>query len=377
MTHASNGHQVLRLNGLRIQQRDDVPLYVFGVDGRMVHRFAAVDSAARGTDGVLQGYQRDRVKSHINQIFRYLEGEDAILPNAIVVAFDERVEFTATPGIVGSEWGTLGRLEIPLPGKGDDKAAYIVDGQQRASALALLDPERNFPVVVVGFQATSEETQRQQFVLVNRTKPLPRDLLNELLPHVGGELPTAMTMRRVSGQVLEILRFDQTSPFYGRVRGLGASVEGCNISQASVLGMIEANIRRGGSLADDYYAENGPDVAVMARQVHVFYTGIARTWPYAWGGSPWTSRLVHGVGIAATGMLMDDVMLDVRPNSRKAISATRRRLKPLKNRCAWTEGRWPKLRCEWNELQNTSQDKRRLGGYLRETYRASRGKTLS
>src|SRR4051812_39115952 len=211
--------EVLHLNALRIQQRTDVPLYVFGINGRIVHRFAAVDPAERDSDGVLQGYQRERVKSHINVIHRYLAQADALLPNALVVAFDETVAFSPMPAMVKSEWGTPGRLDIPLPRRGAAKAAYIVDGQQRASALALLDPKRTFPVVVVGFQTPSDELQRQQFVLVNRTKPLPRDLLNELLPHVDGELPPGMTMRRVSGQVLEVLRFDRSSPFFGRVRG--------------------------------------------------------------------------------------------------------------------------------------------------------------
>ena len=92
------------------------------------------------------------------------------------------------------------------------------------------------------------------------------------------------------------------------------------------------------------------------------------------GGNPWTSRLVHGVGIAATGVLMDDVLADVDPDAPRAIASVERRLKPLKQKCAWTEGRWPKLRCEWNALQNTSQDKRRLAAYLRAIYRESRAR---
>ena len=42
-----------------------------------------------------------------------------------------------------------------------------------------LTSSSDFPVVVVAFQATSPEMQREQFILVNKTKPLPRDLLNE------------------------------------------------------------------------------------------------------------------------------------------------------------------------------------------------------
>ena len=240
--------------------------------------------------------------------------------------------------------------------------------EQRVSALAMLEPRRTFPVVVVGFQVASEEARRQQFVLVNRTKPLPRDLLNELLPHVAGELPPLLARRRVSGQVLELLRFNRKSPFFGRVRGLGSGGEGCNIASTSVLGVIEASVRRGGILAEGYYDSDPPDVEWMARNVEVFFDGVRRTWPEAWEASPWSSRLVHGVGMAALGALMDVVMAEVAADRPRAVGSVERRLARLRNRCAWTEGRWPRLRCEWNELQNTSQDKRRLSAYLVDEY---------
>jgi DGQHR domain-containing protein len=369
----ARGSTILKLNALRIDQRGDVPLFVFGVDGRKVHQFASVDDAHRTKDGVLQGYQRERVKGHINAIYRYLESSGSILPNAIVLALGRDVRFMSMPGMVASEWGTVGRLDIPLPRRGEAKPSQIVDGQQRVSALAMLGPERRFPVVVVGFQAESEEVRRQQFVLVNRTKPLPRDLLNELLPHISGELPHAMALRRVAGQVLENLRFDRSSPFYGRIRGLGASGEGANIAQASVLGLIEKSIRGGGVLSEPYHESAYPDIEAMVLTVNVFFKGVQRVWPYAWSGNPWNSRLVHGVGLAALGALMDMVMTDVKAVRPRAVASVERRLRPIAGQCAWTEGRWPGMNVAWNELQNTSQDKRRLATHLRDRYARANG----
>ena len=61
----------------------------------------------------------------------------------------------------------------------------------------------NFPVVIVGFQASSPELQREQFILVNKTKPLPRDLLNELLPHIqASQLPKPWQLRQTAGSEL-------------------------------------------------------------------------------------------------------------------------------------------------------------------------------
>lgn len=368
--------EVLKVNALRVEQRPDVPMYVFAVNGRLISQFAAIDPAERTGEGVLIGYQRERVARHIAEIYGYLHEPDALLPNAIVLAIDGPIEFVASPGVIRTEWGTPGRLAISLPGPGAQKPAFIVDGQQRVSALAELPHDRVFPVVIVAFQSPTIDLSREQFVLVNRTKPLPRDLLNELLPHIDTVLPRGMRLRQASASVLELLRYDRESPFYERIRGVGGSAPGCNISQAAVLAVIETSIRKGGVLADYYVGseEEADDVASMATAMSVYYRAVSRVWPYAWEGSPRTSRLVHGVGIYSTGRLLDLVMREVDANAPRAIHSVERRLRRIENRCAWTEGRWPSLRIWWNDLQNTSQDKRRLSTYLCEEYQRCSGR---
>ncbi len=367
----------LRFSALRVEQRLDLPLYIFGVEGHVIPRFAAVNAAERAADGTLVGYQRDRVAAHIREIAAYLTREDAILPNAIVIAFSGGFEFLPLPGSIRSHWGTPGTLSIQLPESRQPKPGLIVDGQQRVSALSLLPASRRFPVVVVGFVAESPDLQREHFVLVNKTRPLPRDLLNELLPHVNTELPRGWQGRRLAGAVAESLRFDATSPFYGRVRGLGAGGDGANISLAALMSVVDASVRARGVLAPLLAADQGEgvDFEGASRVVSVFFSGVAKVWPEAWSGSPWTSRLVHGVGIAALGRLMDEVMAEVDAARPRAIGSVERRLKPIERRCAWIEGNWPTpLSCPWNGLQNTSQDKRRLAQYLVAAYTRSRSR---
>jgi DGQHR domain-containing protein len=360
----------IQVNALRVQQRKDIPIYVFGIDGRLVHQIATVSYAERTVDGLLNGYQREKVGKHIKEILAYLSGPRPLLPNAIVVAFDDRVHFEPLSGLQHSEWGTFGRLEIPIPKNAtEQKAGWLVDGQQRATALAQLDPSKNFPVVIVAFQSDSQDLQREQFILVNKTKPLPRDLLHEILPEVELELPKDLEKKQVAGKVLRELRFDPDSPFYRRIRGLDADSEGANISQAAILSVIQDSIRQKGILFD-YYDGSGKkhDYEAMARILRIFFEGVRRTWPKAWEGSPKTSRLVHGVGIVAMGHLMDRVMLEVDNTSPKAASSVAHRLEKLADRCAWMSGRWPVLETPWNELQNTSQDKARLTEYLLKEY---------
>lgn len=238
--------RVLTVNALRLEQNAPGALFVFGVDGRLVHQFASVQLANRSADGVLVGYQRTRVERHIAEIHEYLESADSILPNAIVLALREQVAFEPTKGAMRNEWGTPGLLTIPLPGQRELKPCVIVDGQQRVAALAELAPTRVFPVVVVAFQSLSEEHQRDQFILVNKTKPLPRDLVNELLPGTTVRLPKGLALKKVASTVLQQLRFDYESPFYGRIRGIGVETESANISPLGLLDVIGSSIRKKG-----------------------------------------------------------------------------------------------------------------------------------
>jgi hypothetical protein len=50
----------------------------------------------------------------------------------------------------------------------------------------------SFPICATAFIAESEIEQREQFILVNSTKPLPKGLIYELLPEIEAQLPTLL-----------------------------------------------------------------------------------------------------------------------------------------------------------------------------------------
>src|SRR5207248_3401008 len=98
---------------LEIRQGERL-LYSFAVPGPLLARFAAVCRVGRDEDGVVVGYQRPEVLAHIRQIKTYLEGEKALLPNRLVLAFDGPPLFASR----GKGRCRLGQLEIPLPEEG-------------------------------------------------------------------------------------------------------------------------------------------------------------------------------------------------------------------------------------------------------------------
>ena len=78
----------LRVPALRLAQSRKREIYSFGIDGKVLHRFAAVSRVGRDDDAAIRGYQRPEVLAHINAIRAYIESETPMIPNGIVVAFD-------------------------------------------------------------------------------------------------------------------------------------------------------------------------------------------------------------------------------------------------------------------------------------------------
>src|SRR5262249_48643548 len=128
-----------------------------------------IDRAGRSQTGLLRGFQRPQIAAHIHEIRDYLEREDAVLPNSVVVAFTDRIKIQPVHSNVVT-------IEIDIA---DGPPGLIVDGQQRLSALAPLT-EKSFEVFVSGILCKTEEELRRQFILINNTRPLPKELIYEL-----------------------------------------------------------------------------------------------------------------------------------------------------------------------------------------------------
>jgi DGQHR domain-containing protein len=355
----------LELPALEIRQGKNRRLYSFAVDGKKLHDFCTVSRVSRHDGEGLSGYQRPEVVSHITQIKDYLESENPLLPNAIVVAFNPTVQFRpaagSKPGI-----SRMGTLVIPVDPEcpDSDKPGWIVDGQQRSAALrdARID---TFPVCVVGFVADGYEEQRQQFILVNATKPLPKGLIYELLPSTEGKLPLALARRRLPSLIAERLNYDQGSPLEGMIRtptnGIGV------IADNSILKMLENSLTDG-------VLYNFEDIDDQLEVLKEFWDGVKRTFPDAWGKLPRLSRLMHGAGVISMGFLMDTIADRHRKQRKLTSKLFQQELEPLRKVCRWTEGYWDfgvGDSLKWNELQNVPRHIQMLSSYLLNQYRSN------
>lgn len=356
---------------MAIEQAPGRRLFSFAVDGKRLPSFAAISRVKRDERHELAGYQRAESLSHIKTIKKYLESADAILPNALVVAFDSRVRFEEdTPP--GDGFAASGRLIIPVDTAQaeHEKPGWIVDGQQRSAAIRDADVER-FPVYVTAFITDSVAEQRSQFILVNSTKPLPKGLIHELLPSTpAADLPALLLKRRYPAQLLDRLNYDTDSPLFRKIR-TPTTAEG-TIKDNSILKMLAMSIEDG-ALYQWFDPESGTgDTDAMLALLNNFWGAVKDVFPTAWESAPRRSRLVHGVGILALGAVMDEMSYELREEGIPSRRLFGEHLAMIATDCHWTSGSWPLATDDlrrWNELQNTPRDIRALSDYLVRAYR--------
>ncbi|WP_432571585.1 DGQHR domain-containing protein DpdB [Kineococcus sp. SYSU DK005] len=366
----------LRLPALQIRQGERF-IYAFAVDGKVVHSFTTVSRVHR-EKAALRGYQRPEVLSHIKAIRRYLESPAAMLPNALVLAFNDTVRFRAGRSKNIVDYSTMGELIIPIDetlGE-EDKAAWLVDGQQRSAAIRDADVDE-FPVAAVGFIASGEEEQRSQFILVNNAKPLPKGLIHELLPDTVGHLPAKYAKRQLPALLMsrlnneDLFSFDDDdSPFQGRI-ATPTAPEGY-IKDNSVLKMIENSLSDGALYQYRNPDDHSGDVERMLLHLKLFWSLVRATFPEEWNLPPRKSRLTHGVGVQAMGFVMDALTENTSAAELPNLDLYKP-LQRLRDVCAWTTGRWAFSNTEqrpWNSLQNTPNDVKLLTNYLLRTIRA-------
>lgn len=363
----------LRFPALEVRQGRGRTLYSFAVDGKLLPMFATVSRLHRDLDDDLAGYQRPEVLSHIAEIRDYLESANPMIPNAIVVAFDGRVRFEASDvQPIEGGYSRLGTLIIPADTSvpPEDRPGWIVDGQQRAAAIRDAAIAK-FPICVTAFITKSAEEQREQFILVNSTKPLPKGLIYELLPATEARLPSALERRRFPAFLLNRLNRDEDSPLRSLIQT--PTTPAGRIKDNSVLKMLDYSLSDGALYSiGRSRAQEGTEAEQMLSLLKSYWAAVAEVFPEAWGLPPRHSRLMHGAGIVAMGFVMDAIADRYRRRGAPGYSDFVENLSPLRPICRWTSGEWAfarRTRRRWNDIQNTPKDIELLVDHLLNAYR--------
>jgi len=252
----------------------------------------------------------------------------------------------------------------------ESKPGWIVDGQQRSAAIREARI-KSFPVSVVCFIAKNLEEQRAQFILVNETKPLPRPLIDELLPGTNGMLPKRLALRVLPNRLIERLNTDEDSPLKSLIntQTLPQGVIAAN-------SMVQAlkNSLSDGSLYQFRDPETGyGDIDQLLGLLKPFWAAVEEVFPESWGKPTRQSRLMHGTGVRSLSYLMDEIVMSRPTQAKPTIRTFVDALELIRPTCKWDHGSWIFHTGEhrkWNDIQNLGKDRELVTRHLVTEYRA-------
>lgn len=349
--------KTLSFNCLVAKQSQTSSVVSFVTNAEEIEKIARITRIGRDDAQELFGFQRSQIGNHIQEIHDYLEKEDAVLPNAIILAFTKGAELKL------NEDGKTGEITINVE---PTQVGLIVDGQQRYSALRMLE-DKKFEVFVSALICKDEDELQKQFILINNTKPLPRELIYELLPTVDG-LPPRLSARSFASNLTQDLNFMKNGVFQNLIK-IHTNPNG-QIT-ATALHKVIMNSKRDGALRE-LFREGGYDMCLNF--INEFYLAVKSVFDDGWYlkddkgkvlgvHTPNTSRLIHSAGVTSLGHIMDACYTYKNCRTKGQFVDVLTLLKPY---CAWTKGEWDfsPTKKHWKEIQNTTKDISQLREFL-------------
>ena len=339
----------LQFVAIGAKQARTTRVFTFAARVKDVLDSCEISRAGRNARGKLLGFQRPQIAAHIQEIKDYLGKDDAVLPNAVVVGF-----FIGDVAVKPLGDGIF-RLTVSTA---RGKPGFVVDGQQRLSALAQ-SQRKDFEIFVSCVLCEDEEELQRQFILINNTRPLPKALIYELLPQVSA-LPKRLNARAFAAALTEKLNYSENSSLYGRVH-MHTNPEG--IIKDTSLQKVIMNSADAGAIRD--YDKATGRMAFGFELLSNFYGAVGDVFGSAWHGhTPRTSRLVHGAGIVSLGYVMEALFSRTGRLDRRTFVSGLKGIAPL---TAWTSGEWvfqDGSIAKWDEIENTHRQIQRLSLHL-------------
>ncbi len=372
---ASSPQKSLIVRALHTTQGAGLDVYAFFIKGGDIVRVADISRIERDVSDTLKGFQRPEIRQHVKGIIDYLNQGEVLFPNAIILAMSPEVKFSASRGsrpTGDARVSDSGTLTLPIHEKGQ-RVAWIVDGQQRSIALSQAQ-HKDLAVPVIGFVSDKLSVQREQFILVNKAKPLPTRLINELLPETADiVLPRDLGARKMPAELVNLLNQDAGSPFYRLVkRASDRPSSNAVVTDTALISVIKNSLSNPLGVLASFKSdgrEHSGDARGMYLTLNTYWTAVKAAFPESWGKDPKHSRLMHSAGLLAMGVLMDAIYARLTPEA--DIAQVQHEIEKVAPSCRWTKGTWETLGLAWNEIQNTPQHVKKLQMALVRAYASS------
>jgi DGQHR domain-containing protein len=202
------------------------------------------------------GIQRPYKSSRSKEIAEYIEEEDSVLPNNIIVSLKQ--EFI--------HYSNNGELII----QPERNVAFVIDGQHRLRAFNYT-AKHDFELPVSGFVDLSLAEIAEIFVKINYyQKPVSKSLVYDLL----GISPDIFPDYFEAHEITKILNETIDSPWFGLIKMLGVG-KGI-VTQATFISAMEANDILDKVLKD---FDRKQKIAILSN----YFTAVKAILPEQWG----------------------------------------------------------------------------------------------
>ena len=338
--------KVFNTTALEIKQNSQgYHLYVFVADGKEIAKQLGVRKMEwhKGKFKA-EGFQRSLDKNRVSEIATYLS-KNAILPNALVVAFEEgTLEFAPLPGQEEDSSAKFGHLTVKgklvnkdagqeaLPE--NERIGYVLDGQHRLKGIESSTlSEGSFPIIISAFYQVDARFQLGQFYALNQTVRISSALLALIRRELGLQLSAREAYKKAVSVVCEILQNKPGSPFEPE-KYVGTPIYKGPLNITVVESMVERAIKN--TSLKWKWNQNAnlipvTDLEYIGQALYVYWKGICELFLNDWGKKPKDQRLFCAIGLYTMIQFFDKVMENIDINSAHAVQEVKNKLAPIKD----------------------------------------------
>lgn len=258
-----------------ILKQKDKSLYLFKINSSLLNKISYVTPRSEDNPDELQ---RVVNVARAKEIGKWLQDENSLLPNAVVIDLKQDVEIVAT-GIPDQV-----TISIPNPDDTDDcKIAYILDGQHRVKGFDYSDGI-SFDLAVVAVHNVTESVRAKLFIDINSKQVKVDERL--LLDLMAGTRILESDDERVY-EVIKGLDEEPSSALHGKIQFLPEQ-KGKWIKNTTMLALLKPHIGNGGVIYNK----------TTAQQIEIFnayFNSFKEVFEEAWNDQK-TSVLTKSMG---------------------------------------------------------------------------------
>lgn len=258
-----------------ILKQKDKNLYLFKINSALLNKISYVTPRSEDNPDELQ---RVVNITRAKEIGKWLQDENSLLPNAVVIDLKQDVEIDAT-GIPDQV-----TISIPNPDDTDDcKIAYILDGQHRVKGFDYSDGIE-FDLAVVAVHNVTESVRAKLFIDINSKQVKVDERL--LLDLMAGTRILESDDERVY-EVIKGLDEESSSALHGKIQFLPEQ-KGKWIKNTTMLALLKPHIGNGGVI---YNKTTGQQIEIF----NAYFNAFKEVFEDAWNDQK-TSVLTKSMG---------------------------------------------------------------------------------